>query len=108
MQGVVLLIVGMSILFAAMAVLILAMVVLERVFRTRVLMPDKQEPEESEAVSQLARGTEEEEIVAAIAVALTQLRASDLSRSGLGTALEAGRGSWWAMGGAQPKPEGRR
>ena len=107
-QGLVLLVVGMTILFAAMAVLILAMVILERLFRTRRLMPDKQEPAESEAVSQLARGTQDEEIVAAIAVALAQLRASDIGRSGLGAALEAGRGAWWARGSAHPRPEGRK
>lgn len=107
-QGFVLLVVGMAILFAAMGLLILAMVILERLFRTRRLVPDKGEPEETEAVSQLARGTEDEEIVAAIAVALAQLRASEITRSGLGTALEAGRGSWWAARSQHQRPEGRR
>jgi sodium pump decarboxylase gamma subunit len=105
--GFILLAVGMGVLFAAMALLILTMVILERLFRTRPLVPDRGEPEETEAVSQLTRGSEDEEIVAAITVALAQLRASEIYSSGLGTALEAGRGPWWTMARPQPRAGGR-
>jgi sodium pump decarboxylase gamma subunit len=106
MDGVVLLVVGMIILFAAMALLIVAMVVLERVFRIRRSTPDKQEPAETETVSKLAIDTEDEEIVASIAVALTKARSLDITRSRLGTTLGVGRGLWWAMRPIQEK--GRR
>ena len=106
MDGVVLLVVGMVILFAAMALLIVAMVVLERVFRIRRPTPDKQEIGETETVSKLAIDTEDEEIVASIAVALVKARSLDITRSGLGTTLEASRGLWWAMRHIQGK--GRR
>jgi Na+-transporting methylmalonyl-CoA/oxaloacetate decarboxylase gamma subunit len=99
-QGLVLLVVGMAALFAAMALLILAMVLLERIFRGRDLVPDKLEP--GEAVSSLSRDTEHEEVVAAIAVALAYLRSLELRQSGLGSALEAGHGPWWAGGRVQP------
>jgi sodium pump decarboxylase gamma subunit len=104
LQGVILLVVGMTVLFAAMALLILAMVVLERLFRTRPLVPDEEVLEETETVSRLARDTADEEIVAAIALALAHLRSLDISRSGLGAALEAGHGSWWTMGQIQQQP----
>jgi sodium pump decarboxylase gamma subunit len=104
MQGIVLLVVGMAFLFAAMGVLILAMIILERLFRTRKLVPEEQEPGEREAVSRHERDMADEEAVAAIALALAHLRSLDISRSGLGTALEAGRGSWWTMGQIRQRP----
>jgi len=42
----------------------------------------------------LTRDMREEETVVAIAVALAHLRSLDMSRSGLGEALEAGPGPW--------------
>ena len=102
--GVLMLIIGMAFLFLAMALLILVMVLLERIFRTRKLVPDQQEPGEIETVSRHARDTGDEEIVAAIALALTHLRSLELGRSGLGTTLEAGHGSWWTMGQVRQQP----
>ena len=98
MQGIVLFVIGMAFLFAAMGVLILAMIVLERLFRTRKLVPEEQEPGERQTVSRHGRDTADEEVVAAIALALAHLRSLDISRSGLGTALEVGHSSWWTMG----------
>jgi sodium pump decarboxylase gamma subunit len=103
-EGVILLVIGMAVLFAAMGLLILAMVVLERLFRTRRLVPEEREPDATEAVSRLARDTEDEEVAAAIAVALAHLRSLEICRSGLGTALEVGRGSWWVKGQLQQRP----
>lgn len=97
-QGLVLLVVGMAALFVAMTLVILAMVLLERIFRGRDLVPDKQEPGETETVSSLSRDTEHEEVVAAIAVALAHLRSLEVRQSGLGSALEAGHSPWWAAG----------
>ncbi len=111
-QGVILLVVGMAILFAAMALLIVAMILLERLFRPRHLIPDEQEPEDTKTVSGLAGDRLDEEIVAAIAVALAHLRSPEIDRGGLGAALEAGHGRWWTMGRIQQRPartiQGRR
>jgi Na+-transporting methylmalonyl-CoA/oxaloacetate decarboxylase gamma subunit len=87
-----------------MALLILVMMILERLFRTRKLVPDESEPGETETVSRHARDTTDEEVAAAIALALAHLRLLDLSRSGLGTALETGRGAWWTVGQIRPRP----
>ena len=93
-QGLSLSAVGMGMTFAVLGLLILAMVALERIFRTRRLIPEERSAEEAPASGSLVRDTQEEEIVAAIAVALAHLRSLDMSRSGLGEALEAGRGPW--------------
>jgi Na+-transporting methylmalonyl-CoA/oxaloacetate decarboxylase gamma subunit len=103
-QGIVLFVVGMAFLFASMGVIILAMIVLERLFRTRKLVPEGHEPGEREAVSRHERDTADEEVVAAIALALAHLRSLDIARSGLGTVLEAGHGSWWTMGQIRQRP----
>ncbi len=85
---------GMGLTFAALGLLILAMFLLERIFRTRRLIPEERSPEEMPAANSLARDMQEEETVVAIAVALAHLRSLDMSRSGLGEALEAGPGQW--------------
>jgi sodium pump decarboxylase gamma subunit len=110
-QGLTLSVLGMSLTFAGLGLLILAMIVLERLFRTRRLIPDKPASPEKPVASTLARDTEDEEIAAAIAVALAHFRSLDICQSGLGTALEAGPGAWWNSGliqqntlGAQPAP----
>jgi len=94
----------MAFLFASMGVIILAMIVLDRLFRTRKLVPDEYELGEREAVSRHERDTADEEVVVAIALALAHLRSLDIARSGLGTALEAGHGSWWTMGQIRQRP----
>ncbi len=93
-QGLSLSALGMGLTFAALGLLIAAMVALERIFRTRRLIPDERPPEELPVANSLARDTQEEETVVAIAVALAHLRSLDMCRSGLGEALEAGRGPW--------------
>jgi sodium pump decarboxylase gamma subunit len=102
--GFTLLVVGMTVLFLAMGLLILVMIALDRLFRTRKLVPDEQEPTQTETVSRHARNTADEQVVAAIALALAHLRSLEISQSGLGTALEDGHGSWWTMGQAQQRP----
>jgi sodium pump decarboxylase gamma subunit len=108
-QGLTLSIIGMTVTFATLGLLILTIVVLGRLFRTRPLASDKkEEPHEREVVSSLARDTEEEEVVAAIAVALAHLHSIDISRSGLGVTLESGRGPWWVKSQVQGRLENRR
>jgi Na+-transporting methylmalonyl-CoA/oxaloacetate decarboxylase gamma subunit len=113
LEGVSLSIAGISVTFAALGLLILAMIVLERAFRHRSpQVSDEKEPEEtspsgySAIASTLERYTshgdagpeDDEEVAAAIAVALAYLRSLETGQSELGTALEAGHGSWWMMG----------
>jgi len=107
MQGLSLSGMGLGLTFAALGLLILAMILLEYIFRTRRLVPDEREMEETPVVSTLARDMEEEEVAAAIAVALAHLRLLDLHRSGLGTALEAGHGAWWTMDRIRRRSQGR-
>ncbi len=97
-QGLTVTVTGMSLTFAALGVLILAMIVLDRLFRTRRLIPDKSLSPEKPAAGMLARDTEDEEIAAAVAVALAHFRSLDICRSGLGAALETGPGAWWNSG----------
>ncbi len=103
LQGLQLSAMGISLTFAALGLLIVAMIVLERLFRTRELVPEERGPEETPVVSTLARDTEDEEIVAAITVALAHLRSLEICRGGLGTALEAGHGGWWMIGRVQQR-----
>ncbi len=93
-QGLSLSALGIGLTFAALGLIILAMVMLERIFRTRRLIPEERSPEAMPVASSLARDMQEEETVVAIAVALAHLRSLDLCRSGLGEALESGRGPW--------------
>jgi len=103
-QGIVLFVVGMALLFLSMGIIILSMIILQRLFRTRKLVPEDREPGEREAVSRHERDTADEEIVAAIALALAHLRSLDIARSGLGSTLEAGPGSWWTVGQIRQRP----
>lgn len=102
-EGLGLSLMGITVTFAALGLLALVMVVLERLFRDRPFRPKEEELEDRAMGSTLARDTSEEEVVAAIAVALAHLHALDLGRSGLGTTLESGRGSWWMMGKIQQR-----
>ena len=106
MQGVILFVVGMAVLFAAMALLILSIIVLRRLFPPQPPVPVEQKPEAREMIEEPVRVSENEEIVAAIAVALAHLRSLETGRPGLGTMLEAGRGPWWTEGRIQQ--HGRR
>ena len=102
-QGLTLSIIGLTITFAALGLLILTIVVLNHLFRPRPLVSDDGELGGTQGLNSSVRGIEDEEIVAAIAVVLA-LRSLDSSRSGLGTALEAGRGPWWVMSQLQQRP----
>ena len=96
-QGFAIMIMGLGITFTALGLFIGLILLLERVF------PPKSEVEEEEVevrpvVSQMKRDTPEEEIAAAIAIALAHLYSYELCRSELGLSLEKGRGSWWVGG----------
>jgi sodium pump decarboxylase gamma subunit len=107
MEGLSLSLSGITVTFAALALLILIISLLERLFRKRTMTDGKEEPEERVIGSTLARDTTEEEVVAAIAVALSYLRSLDVGQSGLGNALEDGRGAWWTLGRLQQQATSR-
>ena len=100
LQGLSISVLGLGLTFAALGLFILVMVVLQRLFRLRPPASVEREPEALPAGSALARDTEAEaaERAAAIAVALSHLRSLEICQSGLGEALEAGRGPWWGGG----------
>jgi sodium pump decarboxylase gamma subunit len=106
-QGLSLSVMGMGLTFAALGLLILTMILLQRIFRPRRLASGEREAEETAVVSTLGRDTQDEEIAAAISVALAHLRSLDLGRSGLGTGLEAGHGAWWTTGHVRRHSQGR-
>jgi Na+-transporting methylmalonyl-CoA/oxaloacetate decarboxylase gamma subunit len=101
-QGLTLSIIGLTITFAALGLLILAIVVLKHLFRPRPLVSDE-ELVTTQISSSSVRDTEDEEVAAAIAVAWA-LRSLEVSRSELGTTLEAGHGPWWVMSQLQQRP----
>ncbi len=104
LQGLMIGLVGMAILFAAMGLLILTMTVLEWLFRKQTVKPDKTLPAERTTVSSLQRETRDDEIAAAIATALVYLRSLEICEGGLGSMLEAEPSPWWSVGRAQQSP----
>ncbi len=104
-QGLMISVMGMGTTFAALGLLILTMILLDRFSRLGAQPPvhDEAAPDKKPLVSPPAPDTEDEEIAAAIAVALTYLRAADTYHGHLGVTLEAGRGPWWAMGQTQQR-----
>lgn len=96
-QGLEVSILGLAITFIALGVFILIMIVLQRLFPAQEEKAE-QTPAEAEAApvieAQAEEPGEEAAVVAAIAAAISYLRAR--SQSSLGSSLQEGRGSWWA------------
>ena len=65
---------------------------------------DEAKPTEKSTVSSLAGDPVDEEIVAAIAVAIAQVRTLELCEVGLGSTLEGAPSRWWHTGRAQQSP----
>lgn len=104
-QGLILSVIGIGLTFLALGILILVMVLLDRLFRD-----DKKgdsgevKPVEKVAVGSPAPDAVDEKIVAAIAVALAQVRSLELYEVGLGSTLETPPSRWWQTGRAQQSP----
>ena len=92
-QGLMISVVGMGLTFTALGLLVGVMTLLERLTRSRPAPVLSPQPKTTG--SSLARHAEDEEIAAAIAVALVHLQSLDICRSRLGAALENGPGAWW-------------
>ena len=90
-QGLTIGLLWLGLTFAAVGLFILAMVLLKRLF------PEAPKAEEQLVTSGLSPASDEEEIAAAIAVALSHLWSLEICRGRLGEALEAGRGRWWLV-----------
>ncbi len=90
-QGLTISVMGMGLTFAVLVVLIVTVTLLKRVFPGQVQPSVSHESNETEPAT-------EEEIAAAIAVALLYLRAADSHPGNLGATLEAGPGPWWRAG----------
>lgn len=108
-QGLAIMIMGLGITFTALALFIGIILLLEWLF------PPKSEVEEIEeelaaevrpVISQMERDTTDEEIAAAIFIALAHLYSYELCRSKLGDALTDGRGAWWVGGRLEQLPLG--
>ncbi len=96
-QGLVLSVLGLGLTFSGLALLVVLMILLERIFRSRKLVPDAPATDAPKSPS-LARDTQDEEIVAAIATALTYVRSLEVSQGNVGASLEKGPGRWWSRG----------
>jgi Na+-transporting methylmalonyl-CoA/oxaloacetate decarboxylase gamma subunit len=108
LQGLTLSALGLGLTFAALGVFILLIVGLQRAFAVRPAPPAAAAPEPAPTPGVSARDSEAEEIAAAICIALSHLRALEICESGLGEALEAGRGPWWQPAARQPSVNVRR
>ncbi len=106
-QGLTLSILGLGLTFFGLALLVVLMILLERIFRSRNLVPDTP-PTDAPKRSSLARDTPDEEVVAAIVTALTYFRSLEVSGGNLGTSLEKGPGRWWNRGVIQKHQSGAR
>ncbi len=94
-QGLEISVVGLGLTFAALGLLILMMVILERLFRPTSITGEE---EASIPDRPTAETTEDEEIAAAIGVAIHYLKAQQVIDSSLGANLEKGQGAWWRRG----------
>lgn len=101
-QGLILSAFGIGLTFSGLGLLILVILALRSIFATRKPTPETPpEPEKLPKATSLSRDTQHEEVVAAIATALTHLRTIHVSKGRLGTSLEKGPGRWWTRGIAQ-------
>ena len=88
-QGLIISALGLGITFTALTFIIVVISLLKRIF------PSTEEGEdEIGTASAGVEASEEEEVAAAIAVALSQIRSSPYHGE-LGASLESGRGAWW-------------
>ena len=89
---------GLGITFGALAIFIGVMVLLQRLFPAETQDAEEPEVPERQTVSSLARDTSEEEIAAAITLALAHLYSHEFHPDDLGNTLRAGCGPWWTAG----------
>lgn len=106
-QGLGLSVMGMGLTFAALALIVVVIVLLQRLFSPPQPASRGREPEETLMASTPAQATREEEVVAAISVALAHFRSLGIGGKGLGAALETQPSQWWVRGRLQRPQRGR-
>ena len=87
--------IGFGLLFIFMGLITLMMIFLERLTRYSARSEAQDGPTAPQTDD---RRPENEEITAAIAVAIAHLQAQDRRPDSLGAGLESGYGHWWLMG----------
>ena len=100
MQGLGLSVLGISITFATLALLVGVMKLLQYLFSPQPAEPTAPQEPPAVAVNLPAAVDidEDQRVVAAIAAAVTHLRALGLARSGLGQSFKTDPGGWWVTG----------
>lgn len=103
-QAIAIILLGMGLTLAALALLLLVIFVLNRMLSAQpVVARETQATRPAVSAARASeRELEEEEVAAAIAIALSHLRSLDICRAGLGARLEAGRGRWWGPTSLKP------
>jgi len=102
-QGLQLSVAGLGLTFTGLGILIGAIFLIRELFKDQPAPPPAQEVKPpSSATDRSAQANEE--VVAAIAVALAHLQKVSLSQGRLGKSLEKGRGAWWFRGQAEQRP----
>ncbi len=93
LQGLQISVLGFVITFTALLLVVLVIMLLTRIF------PSEPEAEnETNVEPAVIHDTEDEEVAAAIAIALSRLQLGARGRNVLGAALEIGHGAWWKAG----------
>jgi Na+-transporting methylmalonyl-CoA/oxaloacetate decarboxylase gamma subunit len=88
-QGLQISVLGMGLTFAALGLLILTIKALHRLFGDQTVVMQE------DGMMTAVNGNLEDEVAAAITVALSKMQAAESPPSGLGEALEKGRSPWW-------------
>ena len=108
-QGLMLSVIGMGLTFLALGILILVMMLLDRLFSdNKEVDTEEAKPAEKTAANSQAPDAVDEEIVAAIAVALAQVRSLELCEVELGSTLETPPTRWWQIGRVRQSPADAR
>jgi len=98
-QGLILSAFGIGLTFSGLGLLILVILLLRSIFATKKPTADAPaEPDLPPKTTSLSRDIQHEEVVAAIATALTHLRTIHVTKGRLGASLEKGPGRWWTRG----------
>lgn len=99
-------IMGLGITFTALGLFVGLILLLEYLFPPKPKTKKEEAFQTRSAVSQMDRDTTDEEIAAAIAIALAHLYSYELCRSDLGVDLEKERSPWWVGGRLEQIPLG--
>jgi sodium pump decarboxylase gamma subunit len=86
---------GLAVTFLALGLLIVIIVLLNRVFGGRTAPAEPATEPAAVSPVEAAEADDLAEVAAAVAAAVTVLRAAEQPAGALGSALESGPGRWW-------------